>query len=48
MTYIAEEFGIAGSEAEGFLNLLDRDEGPTAYVFCCRHCGKSPVYIDCP
>jgi uncharacterized protein len=48
MTYISEEFGIAGSEAEGFLNLLDRDEGPTAYVFRCRHCGKTPVYIDCP
>lgn len=47
MTYICEELLIAGSEAEGSLNLLDRDAGPTAYIFRCRHCGTMPVYIDC-
>ena len=45
---ISREFGIFGSEAEGFFNALDRDEGPTAYLFACRHCDNTPSYIDCP
>src|SRR5215471_19277004 len=43
MTYIVEEFGIAGSEAGGFLNLLAPDFRPTAYIFSCGDCRTSLV-----
>jgi len=26
---------------------LDKDRGPTAYVFRCRHCGQLGGYSDC-
>jgi len=28
------------------LKTLDRDHGPTAYVFACRHCDNKPAYVD--
>jgi uncharacterized protein CbrC (UPF0167 family) len=30
-----------------YLAALDRDHGPTAYLFRCRHCGKFGGYSDC-
>jgi hypothetical protein len=30
-----------------YLKALDRDHGPTAYLFQCRHCGKLGGYSDC-
>ncbi len=46
MTYIVHELGISGGAAVRFLHGLDRDQGPTAYVFACRHCDAQPAYID--
>jgi len=46
MMHIVHELGISGAAATRFLQALDRDHGPTAYVFSCRHCDNKPVYID--
>lgn len=41
----------AGMESDedwaSYLQALDRDHGPTAYLFRCRHCGKRGGYSDC-
>jgi uncharacterized protein CbrC (UPF0167 family) len=44
---VREECGLEGEEWESFLRELDRDNGPTAYVFRCLHCGKLRAYSDC-
>jgi uncharacterized protein CbrC (UPF0167 family) len=36
----------AGPEWEQLLRAFDRDHGPTAYVFRCRHCGRLGGYHD--
>jgi uncharacterized protein CbrC (UPF0167 family) len=41
------ECGCEGEEWDSYLRALDRDHGPTAYVFRCRHCGKLGGYSDC-
>jgi uncharacterized protein len=46
MMYIVHELGITGAAATRFLASLDRDRGPTAYVFSCRRCDHKPAYID--
>ena len=46
MMYIVHELGISGGAATRFLQSLDRDQGPTAYVFACRHCDSKPAYVD--
>jgi uncharacterized protein len=46
MMYVVHELGISGGAATRFLAALDRDRGPTAYVFGCRHCDARPAYID--
>ena len=46
MMYIVHELGISGGAATRFLQSLDRDQGPTAYVFACRHCDNKPAYVD--
>jgi uncharacterized protein CbrC (UPF0167 family) len=46
MTYIAHELRISGGAASRLLRSLDRDGGPTAYIFQCRHCDNQPVYLD--
>jgi uncharacterized protein len=46
MMYIVHDLGISGGAAARFLQALDRDHGPTAYVFACRHCDAKPAYID--
>jgi uncharacterized protein CbrC (UPF0167 family) len=46
MMYVVHELGISGGAAVRFLQSLDRDRGPTAYVFGCRHCDNKPAYID--
>lgn len=48
ITYIVQELGISGSAAQQFYRSLNRDKGPTAYFFKCRHCDNEPVYIDTP
>ncbi len=46
MMYIVHELGISGGAATRLLTSLNRDRGPTAYVFSCRHCDNKPAYID--
>jgi hypothetical protein len=46
MMYIVHELEISGGAATRFLHALHRDQGPTAYVFACRHCDARPAYID--
>ncbi len=46
MMYIVHELEISGGAATRFLTSLDRDKGPTAYVFSCRHCDSKLAYID--
>ncbi len=46
MMYIVHELVISGAAAVRLLQSLDRDHGPTAYVFSCRHCDNKPAYID--
>jgi uncharacterized protein len=46
MMYIVHELGISGGAATRMLASLDRDRGPTAYVFACRHCDNKPAYVD--
>jgi uncharacterized protein len=46
MMYIVHELEISGAAATRFLTALHRDQGPTAYVFACRHCDSKLAYID--
>jgi uncharacterized protein len=46
MMYIVHELGISGGAAVPLLQALDRDQGPTAYVFACRHCDAKSAYVD--
>lgn len=43
---IMRDLGIPGAAAARIVTSLDRDHGPTAYVFSCRHCGSELAYID--
>jgi uncharacterized protein CbrC (UPF0167 family) len=44
---IRDTTGLEGQQWEQFLKSLDRDHGPTAYIFRCLHCGKYGGYQDC-
>jgi uncharacterized protein len=44
---IAVESGYAGTDLEDYLRSLDRQSGPTAYVFRCLRCGQFGGYSDC-
>lgn len=46
MSYIVYEMGISGGAANRLLESLDRDKGPTAYLFRCLHCERHHVYVD--
>jgi uncharacterized protein CbrC (UPF0167 family) len=46
MTYIVQEMQISGGAASRLLNSLNRDSGPTAYLFQCLHCGRHLFHID--
>ncbi len=46
MMYIVQELHISGGAARRMLESLDRDAGPTAYVFKCRRCDAYPAFID--
>lgn len=46
MTYIVHTMGISGGAATRLMNSLNREKGPTAYLFQCRHCDTQKVYID--
>ena len=36
-----------GAQWDAFFSALDKDQGPTAYLFRCRHCGVVGGYQDC-
>jgi hypothetical protein len=44
---VHEECGFEDEEWTSYLTELDRDNGPTAYVFRCLHCGQLEAYSDC-
>ena len=46
MGYIVHEMRISGGAARQMLNSLQRDAGPTAYVFKCRKCDGHRAFID--
>jgi uncharacterized protein len=46
MGYIVHEMGISGGAARRLLDSLDRDKGPTAYLFRCLQCNRHHLYID--
>ncbi len=48
MLAIKDSAGLAdGPEWEYFLAALDKDKGPTAYIFRCSACGQYGGYQDC-
>lgn len=44
---IRAESGHTGTSWEAYFAALNRDHGPTAYIFRCRHCGRLGGYSDC-
>jgi uncharacterized protein CbrC (UPF0167 family) len=40
------EYGWDQDEVDRFVGSLDRDAGPTAYLFRCLHCGAYEAYND--
>jgi uncharacterized protein CbrC (UPF0167 family) len=43
---IREESGLEGDELDEYMEQLDRERGPTAYLFQCRHCKRYGGYSD--
>jgi uncharacterized protein CbrC (UPF0167 family) len=41
------DVGMEGQEWERYAASLNRDLGPTAYIFRCLHCGRFGGYSDC-
>jgi uncharacterized protein len=44
---IRSEGGYEGRNWDEYLDVLDADGSPTAYLFRCLHCGKLGGYSDC-
>jgi hypothetical protein len=44
---VKQEAGLQNEEWEHYFQALDRNTGPTAYLFRCRHCGALGGYSDC-
>ena len=47
-SHIIYDLGISGGAATRLLESLDRDAGPTVYLFKCLGCGEYQVRIDYP
>ena len=43
---VRQEAGLSGAEWVEYYSSLDRESGPTAYVFQCRHCRAFGAYSD--
>ncbi len=43
---IINDLNLSGSAAKRMLGVLQRDAGPTAYVFQCLHCGAYKTFVD--
>jgi uncharacterized protein CbrC (UPF0167 family) len=48
VTYVVQQMGISGRAAINLVESLNRDRGPTAFLFECLHCGRKHLYIDRP
>src|SRR5438046_1334467 len=46
VTYIVHELGISGRAALQYYKALQRDRGPTSYLFKCLHCDGWLVWVD--
>ena len=46
LSHIIYEMKISGGAATRMLQSLNRDSGPTAYLFRCLHCEQYHFYID--
>jgi len=44
---IRADVGYEGQDWDEYVAALDREHGPTAYVFRCLHCGQLGGYSDC-
>lgn len=44
---IQKEAGLQDEEWDAYLKALDKESGPTAYLFRCRHCRAFGGYSDC-
>jgi len=44
---IRQEANFSAEDWEEYFAALDKESGPTAYVFRCRHCGTIGGYSDC-
>jgi uncharacterized protein CbrC (UPF0167 family) len=48
LSHIIYEMKISGGAATRLLATLQRDTGPTAYLFRCLHCERTHFHIDQP
>jgi uncharacterized protein CbrC (UPF0167 family) len=48
LNHIIYGLRISGGAATRLLGALDRDQGPTAYLFRCLTCGQHHVHVDQP
>ena len=46
LNYIVYEMQISGRAALNLMESLDRDAGPTAYLFECLHCRRQHFHVD--
>ena len=44
---IRQDSGLDGKDWEDLFAALDKNSGPTAYLFRCRHCDATGGYFDC-
>jgi uncharacterized protein len=44
---VRQESALEGPEWDRYFLALDREGGPTAYLFRCLHCGRFLAYSDC-
>ncbi len=47
LSSISAECGPEGEELDEYLDAMDKDLSPTAYIFKCLHCGRLLGYSDC-
>jgi len=43
---LKNDCGLEGSDLNNYINALDKENGPTAYIFRCLHCGNYGGYSD--
>ncbi len=46
MGHVVQELKLSGSAATRFIDSLNRDSGPTVFLFQCLHCQRLRFYID--